>query len=219
MSRVASARQPSPCARKRRHRFDVTPRRVEIAVGGERKREMRVAERQHVVVDALRRMLGQRLPAVADVDAAHLDALQQRGLIGDVDIGLGVHRAQRLVVEIERAVVLALRQQEQRAMPPDMGLERILLRPLLRRVVQPFDAFGRAPLHFQHMGDGMEGPEVARDCARRPGVPSAPRRHTRRIPPARRRTCPARSRIPATVSLHAPSTLETTERMTWLRPV
>ena len=43
-----------------------------------------------------------------------------------------------------------------------MGLERILLGPLLRRVMQPFDALGRAALHLQHMGDGMDGPEIAR---------------------------------------------------------
>ena len=146
---------------KCRHRFDMTARRVKIAVGGKRETEMRIPERQHVVVNALCRMFGERLPALADVDAVEFDAFEQRGLVRHIDIGFGIHRAERLVVEVERPVGMALRQQKQRCVPPDVGLERILVRPLFRRVVEPFDAFGRTALHFQHMSDGMNGPEIA----------------------------------------------------------
>ncbi len=73
------------------HRLDVAPGHVEIAVRRQRKAEVRVAKRQHVIVDAQPRMLGERLPAIADIYAAELQPLEQSRLIGYVDIGLGIH--------------------------------------------------------------------------------------------------------------------------------
>jgi hypothetical protein len=71
----------------------MAPRRFEVAVGSEREAKVRIAERPHVVVDALCRMFGQRLPTVSHVGASYLDALEQRSLIGNIDVVLGIHRA------------------------------------------------------------------------------------------------------------------------------
>src|SRR3546814_2439273 len=90
---------------------------------------MRIDEREDMVVHAQPRLLGEFQPAVADIDAAHVQAQEQRRGVGDVEIVVRLFGAHAPVVQVEDRVVLLQRQMEEGAVPPEVKGEIVGLLP------------------------------------------------------------------------------------------
>ena len=129
---------------------------------------MRQREGGNAVADPRLGLVGQFLPAVADIDAEALEAEEhgRRVLHVDVDIRRGDRErrgevAEAGIVEFERAGIVAVLELEQGAVPPEMVLQVVAALPVGRERGQPLDAFAAAALHLHHVGDGVRGPEIA----------------------------------------------------------
>ena len=129
---------------------------------------MRQREGGHAVADPRFGLVGELLPAVADIDAEALQAKEhgRRVLHIDVDVRRrdGERRgeiAEAGVVELEHRGMIAVLQLEQRAVPPEMVLQVVSALPVGRERGEPLNAFAAAPLRLQHVGDGVRRPEIA----------------------------------------------------------
>ena len=124
---------------------------------------MRVDERQHVILDAPLRLVGELAPARADIDARVLDAPQHRDRVRHVEVVLRIGvAANPAVVEVERRVVLAALDVEQRPVPPHVVGEVVARRPRRFGGVEPGQALGVAALHLHDMGHRVHRPDVRR---------------------------------------------------------
>ncbi len=129
---------------------------------------MRQSEGGEAVADSRLGLVGQFLPAVADIDAQALETEQhgRRILHVDVDIRRSDRERRREVaeagvVEFEHGGIVAILEREQRAVPPQMMLQVVAALPVGRECGEPLDAFAAAALRFQHVGDGVRGPQIA----------------------------------------------------------
>ena len=66
------------------------------------------------------------------------------------------------VVEPQRLCGVAAIQMEQGEVPPDVEGEGAVRRPVRLPPAQMGDAVGRPPLHFHHVGHGVNRPGIAR---------------------------------------------------------
>ena len=147
-------------AAKARNEVEQAFRRGQPPVAAERQHEMQVGEGEDVVVDVLFGDLGQLAPAIAHVDAAPFQPEQHGGGVLDVEIEFRRLGADLAVVEFQHAVVLPELERKQRGVPPQMLAERVAVGPGAERLLQPVDAFLQPPLHFQHVRDRVDRPQV-----------------------------------------------------------
>src|SRR5262249_20543836 len=121
------------------------------------------------VADPRLGLVGQLLPAVADIDAEALEAEEHGSRVLHVDVNIGRGESQRrgevakpLVVELEHGSVVAVLEGEHGAVPPEMVLQVVAAFPVGSERRKPLDAFAAAALHLHHVSDGVRGPEIAR---------------------------------------------------------
>src|SRR3546814_3887019 len=81
---------------------------------------MGIGEDQHVLGAEASGLLGQLRPALADVDAALLQAPQQGDRIGNVQVFLGAVAAHVAVIVAQHRLCFALVEQEKAAVPVDV---------------------------------------------------------------------------------------------------
>ena len=130
---------------------------------------MRQGESREAIADARLGLVGDLVPARADIDAEPFEAEQHRGGVLHVDIEVGLRLRQRageiaeaLVVELEHRVEFPALEMEQRAVPPQMMQQVVAALPVPLQFVEPRDAFGVAALHLHDVRDRMRAPDVAR---------------------------------------------------------
>ena len=94
---------------------------------------MQVVEREHVVVDMRHPLVGDRRPAIADVDARKFEPPQERGGVDAVERRVvGELRRREAVVVGENLVEASLLDQEQRQMPAVVAGHEMRRTPVAR---------------------------------------------------------------------------------------
>ena len=176
-----------------------------------------------MIVDPPLGDIGELAPAAADVDPAPLEPVQQRGGVLDVEIEFRRLGADRPIVELEHAVVLAELEREQRRVPPQVLAERVAVVPCPVGLAEEGHALREPTLHLQHVGDRVHRPQIVLadlDCppplglGRRivPALLQAERVHPQHVAVARHPGVPgadrARHRVAHEVRLAGPEQRE-----------
>ena len=123
---------------------------------------MQIGEYQQMIVRTLFRLVGKFLPACVYRDAGILEAPKHGDGIADIEIILRLVGADLRVIEAEHFVILRQFEMIERAVPPDMVGEVVAAAPAVFGAFQPGNAVAGPAFHFMHMGDGMDGPNIAR---------------------------------------------------------
>ena len=106
--------------------------------------------------------VGQRGPTAADVDAAELQAPQQRRRIDHIEHDRGVLAIDRPVEQREDLIDLPDLEMEKREVPPVVNTQEAVASPGIRVRAHPGNTIRRASLHLHHVRDGVLRPAIAR---------------------------------------------------------
>jgi hypothetical protein len=137
------------------------------ARGGQRQRAMGRGEGAGVIAHPRRGEIGDGRPAVADIDAAQFQPLQQGDVVLDVDAEIrqrlhqrAVEIAQARVVDLQRRRIIPGLGVEQREMPPVVVAHVVDVIPVTGQPAEKRHAVRQPRLHHQNMRDRMGGPGV-----------------------------------------------------------
>ena len=110
------------------------------------------------MLDRLRPVLRQALPARADLHAEQLQAPQQGRAVEPLQVHHRGRAGHLRVVELQGAGGVERLEVKQRQVPPQMNRQAVLVGPVGLARAQELHAFDMPALHLHHMRDGVDRP-------------------------------------------------------------
>ena len=127
---------------------------------GQGQQVMQIGKGKTGIINPRRRFIRQFFPAIANCNAFLLKTAEHGSTIGYVAVIIGLVGTDFPVIQIEHGGMVALFQQVERHMPPDMHLEVIAVLPGRFVIHQPALTGLRINPHLMDMGHGMQTPGI-----------------------------------------------------------